>query len=55
MTSESLVYYENCMDLYENAARKIVGLIVVLNILICDGCFVFVNDKDPAKTDQNRN
>ena len=55
MTFESLEYYENCMDLHKNAARKMVGLIVVLNILICHGCFVFVNNMDPVKTNQNRN
>lgn len=55
MTFVSLEYYENCMDLDKNAARKMMVLIVVLNILICDVCFVFVNNMDPAKTDQNRN
>lgn len=55
VTFESLEYYENCMDLYKNAARKKVGLMVVLNVLICHGCFAFMNNVDPAKTNQNRN
>lgn len=55
MTFESLQCNENCMDLHKNAVRKMVGLIVVLNILVCDRCFVFVNKMDTAQTDQKLN